>query len=71
MGLPGLLGGGGRGETMGLIGLLGACWGPAGGGVGKRPWVSQARWGDRVMVADTMVTSSRVVGLLQTPWISY
>ena len=30
MGLPGLLGGGGgrdRGETMGLIGLLGACWG--------------------------------------------
>ena len=60
-------GGGGRGETMGLIGLLGACW----GGVGKRPWVSQARWGDRVMVADTMVTSSRVVGLLQTPWISY
>ena len=49
---------------MGLIGLLG-------GGVGKRPWVSQARWGDRVMVADTKVTSSRVVGLLQTPWISY
>ena len=31
-------GGGDRGETMGLIGLLG-------GGVGKRPWVSQARWG--------------------------
>ena len=60
-------GGGNRGETMGLIGLLGACW----GGVGKRPWVSQARWGDRVMVADTMVTSSRVVGLLQMPWISY
>ena len=48
---------------MGLIGLL--------GGLGKRPWVSQARWGDRVMVADTMVTLSRVVGLLQTPWISY
>ena len=69
MGLPGLLGGD-RGETMGLVdrpagGLLG------GGGVGKRPWVLQARWGDRVMVADTMVTSSRVVGLLQTPWISY
>ena len=42
-----------------------------GGGIGKRPWVSQARWGDRVMVADTMVISSRVVGLLQMPWISY
>ena len=59
-----LLRGEGREETMGLPGLLG-------GGVGKRPWVSQARWGDRVMVADTMVTSSRVVGLLQMPWISY
>ena len=46
---------------MGLTGLLGE------GGIGKRPWVSQARWGDRVMVADTMVISSRVVGLLQTP----
>ena len=32
---------------------------PAGGGIGKRPRVSQARWGDRVMVADTMVISSR------------
>ena len=42
-----------------------------GGGIGKRPWLSQARWGDRVIVADTMVISSRVVGLLQTPWISY
>ena len=51
---------------MGLPGLLGG-----GGGIGKRPWVSQARWGDRVMVADTMVISSRVVGLLQMPWISY
>ena len=28
-------------------------------------------WGDRAMVADTMVVSLRVVGLLQTPWISY
>ena len=67
MSLPGLLGGGGGDseETMGLTGLLGACLG--GGGIGKRPWVSQARWGDRVMVADTMVISSRVVGLLQTP----
>ena len=65
-GSPRPAGRGDRGETMGLIiGLLG------GGGVGKRPWVSQARWGDRVMVADTMVTSSRVVGLLQMPWISY
>ena len=52
-----------REETMGLTGLL--------GGIGKRPWASQARWRDRVMVADTMVISSRVVGLLQMPWISY
>ena len=51
---------------MGVTGLLGG-----GGGIGKRPWVSQARWGHRVMVADTMVISSRVVGLLQMPWISY
>ena len=31
MGLPGLLGGD-RGKTMGLIGLLGGCWG------GGRGW---------------------------------
>ena len=60
-------GGGDREETMSLTGLRGACL----GGIGKRPWVSQAGWGDRVMVADTMVISSRVEGLLQTPWISY
>ena len=51
---------------MGLPGLLGK-----GGGIGKRPWVSEARWRDRVMVADTLVISSRVVGVLQMPWISY
>ena len=61
--------GGGEGKDHGLTGLLGACEGRR--GIGKRPWVSQARWGDRVMVADTMVISSRVVRLLQTPWISY
>ena len=60
------------------------------GGIGKRPWVSQACWGPAgggglgrdhgshrlgggigLFVADTMVTSSRVVGLLQMPWVSY
>ena len=66
MGLPDLLEGGGIGKRPWVSQ---ACWG--GGGIGKRPWVSQARWEDRVMVADTMVISSRVVGLLQTPWISY
>ena len=67
MGLPGLLGGGGLGRDRGSHRAAGGLL----GGVGKRPWVSQARWGDRVMVADTMVTSSRVAGLLQMPWIPY
>ena len=62
---------GGEGRDHGSHRPAGGLRGVGGWEIAKRPWVSQARWGDRVMVADTMVISSRVLGLLQTPWISY
>ena len=38
-----------------------------GGGLGERPWVSEARWGDRVRDHGSQILGG---GLSERPWVS-